>query len=670
MAKKKKSKALSVRPKNSPYTSSPITLYFGVDRQRYYVQDALLKKLENLPVPRPWTFEIVFEDVDADTGHTLIHFLHAGAYQTLDKTDGENVEVAENEVVISEFQKAVRVSEAATKYGLPALQQLAQAEMDRRGTKMNLHDALRALSEDSVAKYIDENGWLQDYVSEKVRSAFGLESETFLGQDFFEQISSHTLTKILAKNVVNLYKERLSDLQKERMAGEEASPYENGGHLFSSIDVARRKTSNGPAPNAEAWLAHERQLGIFDETSVVRSFDSPDDSKATIPEADASRLSQQIADHAKDETRVETPNLILHDTTPFSANSESDKTKLALSDAKAGEPKEEEEVHPISQASVLSLSAEPFVDRLSPSASAVEDTVAGSNIKSLTKKEKKMLQKKMQTFTEPPDQPLVPNPEPLFDPPSVTAFQKPSTAIKELFNKQEEKKMKQRKFADEAGCLRTDGQQTTVRSADEVTSAAGFAEAFADNVVDMAEKKQDVDWSDWGSITTSSKKKTKKKRSDNCGFDIHIPATAEAEPESVRAIEKLPHEMVLETALNLERSSIEKEEDSLGEIWGGNKKKKKKGKRKATCKTPPQEPDIALDSDLVVPRAIDADAEDLRSTVQTRPMPGDDCPQRLGHLFEGDGWKDCKVCQAYMREMASKLHAAGLSEVTRFGVPD
>lgn len=123
--------------------------------------------------------------MDADTGHTLIHFLHTGTYQTLDKTIDEMAEVDKKDVVVNEFQKAVRASEAATKYGLPGLQQLAKTEMERWGADMDLHDAVRAISEDLIAKPLNENTWLQDFVSQKVRLNFELNAEVFSEPDFF-----------------------------------------------------------------------------------------------------------------------------------------------------------------------------------------------------------------------------------------------------------------------------------------------------------------------------------------------------------------------------------------------------------------------------------------------------------------------------------------------------
>lgn len=309
----------------SPYKSLPIPVLFGVDRQRYYIQDALLRKLENLPIRSPWTSEMIIEDVDADIGHIVIHFLHTGDYQTLDETDGEHVEAVEENSATTEFQKAVRACKVATKYGMPDLQQLAQAEMDRWGANMNLHDAIGAISQDSVAKSLDENTWLQEYVSQKVRSAFELDSDVFLEEGFFERISSHTLTKVLAKNMVSLYNERVLTLQKEKVAEGTAWFSGKGVQHSSRVDPEpQRLTSDCPARNAGVWTESQDKVDLFDDPSVVKDSHILDDDKPSIPEAEA-----------EEATRVEATEATLSDAIPASVELETVNSAVVLSETAA-----------------------------------------------------------------------------------------------------------------------------------------------------------------------------------------------------------------------------------------------------------------------------------------------------------------------------------------------
>jgi hypothetical protein len=132
-------------------------LHFGPTRQKYYVPDTLLQILENSPGRDPWTGEIHLADVDASIGHVLIHFLHTGVYQTLNDEAVENTENAHQNIVSDEFQTAVFALQAAKKYGVPGLQDLAQIELERQGEDMCLRDSVCAIREEFIAGLSDEH---------------------------------------------------------------------------------------------------------------------------------------------------------------------------------------------------------------------------------------------------------------------------------------------------------------------------------------------------------------------------------------------------------------------------------------------------------------------------------------------------------------------------------
>jgi hypothetical protein len=193
-------------------------LHFGPDRQKYYLPEVLLQKLENVPSRDPWTGEVHLVDVDASTGHVLIHFLHTGLYETLKDGNIEDVQDPHRSIVRNEFQKAVLAIEAAKKYGLSGLRELAQTELERRGKDMCLRDAVRAIQKDFMAGPPDEHVWLRDYMSEKVRWTFKHDPSTLTALDFFDSIESPSLTRLLAQIIVGLYSEKVEQLREERTA--------------------------------------------------------------------------------------------------------------------------------------------------------------------------------------------------------------------------------------------------------------------------------------------------------------------------------------------------------------------------------------------------------------------------------------------------------------------
>ncbi|KAL1797079.1 hypothetical protein ACET3X_005619 [Alternaria dauci] len=237
MAKKtKRTKAANFalpRPVISPYTSPSVNVYFGPTKQIYYLPDSVLQRLGNIPSPDPWTGEIHLADVDANTGHVLIHFLLTGLYQTLKDENGDNSETTSNNIVCNEFRTAVLTLEAAKKYSVPGLQTLAQIELERLGNDMSLYDVVRAIREDSIAGPSDEHVWLRTYISLKVRSAFKHDRSAFSAPNFFESIESPTLTGLVAQDLVGLYSEEVEKLHEEKTSASKVSAPAHGELLGS-----------------------------------------------------------------------------------------------------------------------------------------------------------------------------------------------------------------------------------------------------------------------------------------------------------------------------------------------------------------------------------------------------------------------------------------------------
>ncbi|KAF3032571.1 hypothetical protein E8E12_003866 [Didymella heteroderae] len=268
----------------------------------------------------------------------------------------------------------------------------------------------------------------------------------------------------------------------------------------------------------------------------------------------------------------------------------------------------------------------------------------------------------------PPHLPLVPVPEPISDASFVDAFQEPSTVSKKLLNKQETEEIGCKELAEEdAERLKGDHEETDrVQTRKEGTAIRRMVEEVSvmklaePKVAAEAEYKQEEDpWIEWGGAAISSKMKKKKKGADS-DFNVPLPAAGEAEPDPERALEPPLPESAPEAAPTVEPTSAEIEEEVWGEAWGGTKKKSKKAKAKAMYETPPPEREPAREMDLLVPNMIGVVAGAARSTVRTTTIPGsEDCPRRLEHVFEGGGWKNCKLCQVHMRGIASELHAAG-----------
>ena len=214
-----------------------------------------------------WTGQIQLPDVDTTTGHVLIHYLHTATYETLNDSVDEDDHKSKRETMIHEFRKAVLVLEAATRYEITGLQQLAQLEMERTGSDINLHDTVRAIQDSIMAETPNGPSWIQNYVSQRIRSTFIQNPETIADPDFFEDIENRALIKLLARTIVGLYNEELAELRKEKIANIQ-TPIPTHTVLSTEPDplnllqLSFRRSDQNPLPGPVS----PEKFGAFDDS--------------------------------------------------------------------------------------------------------------------------------------------------------------------------------------------------------------------------------------------------------------------------------------------------------------------------------------------------------------------------------------------------------------------
>ena len=129
----------------SPYTSPPTAIYFGEERRVYYIPQDLLQSLERIISPSS-SFslrgKISLPDVDANTGHVLVHYLYTGTYQTLC-----NKNISPGEETNIEFKQAILAYVVATDHQLHGLKQLAKRKVKQLGTEMSIYDIVNNVKE-------------------------------------------------------------------------------------------------------------------------------------------------------------------------------------------------------------------------------------------------------------------------------------------------------------------------------------------------------------------------------------------------------------------------------------------------------------------------------------------------------------------------------------------
>jgi hypothetical protein len=153
----------------SPYVSSPVTLQIGPGLSPYYVSRDLLKNpdwIASCMTIRTSTKVISLPDLDEDIGHTLVHYMYTGTYETLGTRN--NLSGTDNH---TEYKRAVSVCAAAQTYHLPGLQKLARKEVDRFGMHLDIFEAVDAVGK-NYRKSREDMTWLSDNLKRKIEAAF------------------------------------------------------------------------------------------------------------------------------------------------------------------------------------------------------------------------------------------------------------------------------------------------------------------------------------------------------------------------------------------------------------------------------------------------------------------------------------------------------------------
>ncbi|CAN9182578.1 unnamed protein product [Alternaria alternata] len=686
MAKKLKraTKTASValpQPVTSPYTSPSVTLHFGPTLQEYYLPDILLQRLERIPSRDPWTGKIHLADVDASIGHVLIHFLHTGQYQTLSEEDLESTEKTQQDTVLNGFQTALLTLEAAKKYGVPGLQDVAQVELERRGEDMCLRDSVRVIREDFMVGPSGEHAWLRDYVSMKVRSAFEHDPSAILAPDFFDSIGSPTLTKLVARIIVGLYSEEVDKLRKEKTAtGRISAPghSELPGPCSPDIaDLPSKRTSEGP----NGWPTSVQKFGAFDDSSAAWGPHDLAQDGSSSQEADAPAVlpsSIEEDNHATergdaeswglDKDKVETQHLRAEQATiaqsqegdDAAANStvtkyeeeraevkplrsiwgslakkkKKSKMKISYSPPPVSPPTVQVEVYS-TLVEVDSTLVVPDVDTIAPVVSVAQEHLETEKdpYAGLTKSQVKKLRAKLDQEAKSKDE-------------EKAKRQREQEAAAEIIRQVEEEEAERIRLEVEER-MRLEEAEAELKRMQEEEAAVAAAEA--ENVKKREEEEADL----WGAFPAASLKKAKKKKSkpiEHMGLENQEADIKEMEAEYVAAGD---------TGAEI---CPTKDDDPWG-AWSAaastlKKKKKSKKPKDLTLAEDEENERIRREKENAAAAATTAGLSVVGSTGAT--FGDNDCQLRVEHLTQNYGWQNCKPCQLYIQKIAMKLHSEGL----------
>lgn len=129
-----------------------------IGEKRYSLPECFLLKYPQFPPLPPFSSSITLHDVHEDAGHSLVHFLYTGNYETIKLPLKKGISVIAREYRISVF-----VHEVSKKYGLVGLEALTQHYIQRFGDKLSLSDILRE-TRDIFSKLPEDETWFPNFI--------------------------------------------------------------------------------------------------------------------------------------------------------------------------------------------------------------------------------------------------------------------------------------------------------------------------------------------------------------------------------------------------------------------------------------------------------------------------------------------------------------------------
>jgi hypothetical protein len=269
-----------------PYAGAPATLHIGPSSHVYHAPRALLPatllQCHGWIGPAAQAPDISLPDVDDDTAHTLLHYLHTGLYESLAARPSSALDEARGE-----FARALAAYAVAARYEISGLAALARREVLAWGEGLGV-DHVVGLLEGRFAKVHDEEGgWLKEWVRGKCRAAFEADYGRFARMDVWDGVGDVVLYRWLMKCLVEMLSERVARLgggEPAAHVGVEVAVNGTGAELVQTgncsvaegiaIEVLQVPTEP-PTPVGELYLDEDSIVAaITDAPSVPRKPES------------------------------------------------------------------------------------------------------------------------------------------------------------------------------------------------------------------------------------------------------------------------------------------------------------------------------------------------------------------------------------------------------------
>ncbi|PWY71292.1 hypothetical protein BO83DRAFT_438121 [Aspergillus eucalypticola CBS 122712] len=255
------------QPRDSPY-ASPVN-HITIGRTTYAIPEYYVLKIPNLKFA--YMKEFALEEMYADIGHTFIHYLYTGDYETL----AASPNVPPSKARAREFKRSVYAFHMAQRHQIQGLLDHAQRYMHTFVDSVSTLELLK-IAREVYATMFTGKKWFEEFVYDQLAGAFKAGEEQFRNDILKYGVGSDAkFDQFVLDIVLKIYSGSIARLTKA--------------------------TTNGPAASRAAFVSDED--ASTDQTTLVSdSNDTKSDPEASVDGSDGG-----VKDSTPPDTVLELP---------------------------------------------------------------------------------------------------------------------------------------------------------------------------------------------------------------------------------------------------------------------------------------------------------------------------------------------------------------------------
>ncbi|CAG8119635.1 unnamed protein product [Penicillium nalgiovense] len=197
----------------SPQRSLPRLIITGLQHRnkRYGVPAQFLQNYQKLVLASLGSSTIFMSDIDEDVGHTLVHFLYTGGYETISSPLDEGISD-----LAREYKRSVLVYHASRTWGLTDLEVLSQQKMLHLDEELPVLGILRIMR-DIFSSLPTGETWLPGYIQGNLQRSLRPNDPGLGLQEFYSVIGQdHHFDNAVMKMIIEMLSIRIFSMKEQQ----------------------------------------------------------------------------------------------------------------------------------------------------------------------------------------------------------------------------------------------------------------------------------------------------------------------------------------------------------------------------------------------------------------------------------------------------------------------